>query len=59
LGANVNDFMREYWHRVINAEQELLSVIGLVQRRFGHLRTESEEYANFLDMLDRKRKPSS
>jgi hypothetical protein len=38
----VNDFMREYWHRVINAEQELLSVIGLVQRRFGHLRTESE-----------------
>jgi hypothetical protein len=37
----VNEVMREYWHRVINAEP--------------HLRTESEEYANVLDMLDRKR----
>jgi hypothetical protein len=34
----MNEVMRSYYHRVVNAEQELLSVIELVERKFGHLR---------------------
>jgi hypothetical protein len=50
-----HQFLRDYYQRVLSAEQELLSVIGMVERRFGHLRTASDDYAKFLDMLDRKR----
>jgi hypothetical protein len=52
----MNEFMRSYYHRVVNAEQELMSVLGLVERRFGHMREESQEYADFLNMLDLKRR---
>jgi hypothetical protein len=55
LEAEMNDYLRSYYHRVVNAEQELLSVIELVNRKFGHLAGDSDEYADFFNLLSLKR----
>jgi hypothetical protein len=51
----MNEVIRSYYHRVVKAEQELLSVIELVERKFGHLRQDSAEYEDFLNLLSLKR----